>query len=471
MLRFKDTKVFSEINEFFTDGRNPVFQVMDRIIRLNLRLSSPAQSKYDRKYKLFHLVMGRMMGKANVHKYFQVFEKWLECKKDVLYRFKSNSDIDWRKLLNSINKKLIREQQSPGFYSEESTRCFIIDDTDFEKRGTSIEFIGKIYNHVKNTYHLGFKCLNLCYWDGNSCFGLDFSLHMETGRNPLKEQGLGKAEKSKRFTKERKENSPGNVRQLELTKSKINMAIQMLRSQLKRGLKADYVLADSWFTCVELISEAFKNRGLHYLGMAKMGNTKYDLNGKAYDARQLINKMKRHKAYSRKLRMWHITIPGVKLKDIPVKIFFFKTARSSSYQMLITTRTSLNAVRAFGIYKIRWSIELFYKEAKQHLQLGQSQSVDFDAQIADTTLTIITYNLLSSIRAVNEYKSIGGLFEKISGETITPNLIDRINSLLEQTMEILIDVLEVDVYAILEDKMSSPEFESKYLKTLLKLAS
>lgn len=56
---------------------------------------------------------------------------------------------------------------------------------------------------------------------------------------------------------------------------------------------------------------------------------------------------------------------------------------------------------------------------------------------------------------------------KVSGNTITPNLIDRINSLLEQTLEILVEVVQVDIYAILDEKLSSLDFENKYLKPFL----
>jgi len=471
MLRIKDTKVFSEINEFFTDNNNPVFQIMDRISELKLKIRTPKQSKYDRRFKLFHLLIGQLMGMCTVHQYLKGFERWTECKKDVLYRFKSNGNINWRIILNRINKKLIQNQESMNTHSNESTKCLIIDDTDFEKRGSKMEFIGRIFNHVKKTYNLGYKCLNLCYWNGNSCYGLDFSIHIETGRNPAKQQGLSKMEQKQRFSKLRADNSPGHQRQKELVKSKISMAIQMLKGQLKQGIKANYLLADSWFTCVELIQAVIKFPGLHYLGMAKIGKTKYELKGKFYTASQLINKMKRNKSYSRKLKMQYLTVRDAKFKNIPVKIFFYKTSRSSSYQMLITTHNSLDAVKAFSIYRIRWSIELFYKESKQHLNLGKSQSIDFDTQIADTTISIITYNLLSSIRSLNEYKSIGGLFEQISKNNITPNLIDRINELLEQILEILVEVLQVDIYRILDEKLSSPDFDNKYLKTFLKLAS
>ena len=42
------------------------------------------------------------------------------------------------------------------------------------------------------------------------------------------------------------------------------------------------------------------------------------------------------------------------------------------------------------IYSIRWTIEVFFREAKQQLGLGKCKSRDFDAQIASITYLHIT---------------------------------------------------------------------------------
>jgi len=44
------------------------------------------------------------------------------------------------------------------------------------------------------------------------------------------------------------------------------------------------------------------------------------------------------------------------------------------------------------LYQIRWSIEVLFKESKQYLRLGKSQNTDFCGQIADASLTMITYD-------------------------------------------------------------------------------
>ena len=49
------------------------------------------------------------------------------------------------------------------------------------------------------------------------------------------------------------------------------------------------------------------------------------------------------------------------------------------------------------LYQIRWSIEVLYRECKQYLRLGKAQNTDFGGQIADATLTMITYTILSPL--------------------------------------------------------------------------
>lgn len=58
--------------------------------------------------------------------------------------------------------------------------------------------------------------------------------------------------------------------------TKIDSMISMIRLAITKGIRFDYLLVDSWFTCFELV-QFIKTRkmGCHILGMIKMGITKY----------------------------------------------------------------------------------------------------------------------------------------------------------------------------------------------------
>ena len=107
--------------------------------------------------------------------------------------------------------------------------------------------------------------------------------------------------------------------------------------------------------------------------------------------------------------------------------------------------------------QIRWTVEVFFKEAKQLLGLGRCQSNDFDAQIADTTITMIQHILLTLMFRFEHYETKGALFSHIREGIIESRLNERLWGLfieLIKVLEVLFDdVDEMDLLQrILEDE-------------------
>ncbi len=89
------------------------------------------------------------------------------------------------------------------------------------------------------------------------------------------------------------------------------------------------------------------------------------------------------------------------------------------------------------IYNIRWSIEVFFKEAKQLLNLGRNQSTNFDVQIAQTTITMIQYLMLSLKYRTDAYETINGLFKDVKQDYIEYKLNERIWNLIFDILAVL----------------------------------
>ncbi len=70
----------------------------------------------------------------------------------------------------------------------------------------------------------------------------------------------------------------------------------------------------------------------------------------------------------------------------------------------------MNFVRAFELYERRWGIEVIFKECRGYLGLGKCQSRSYNAQIADTTLCFMMYQMLSLAKRFSEYETLGALF-------------------------------------------------------------
>ena len=101
---------------------------------------------------------------------------------------------------------------------------------------------------------------------------------------------------------------------------------------------------------------------------------------------------------------------------------------------------------------------LFFKEMKQHLRLGQCQSRDFDAQIAHVTMCCITYTFLAYLRRVEAYASLGRLFEGIVAELREQNVAQRLWALFEELLQAVLTSMADSGPMDLKQFQSSPQY-------------
>ncbi len=119
------------------------------------------------------------------------------------------------------------------------------------------------------------------------------------------------------------------------------------------------------------------------------------------------------------------------------------------------------------IYQIRWTVEVFFKEAKQLLGLGRCQSHDFDAQIADTTITMIQYILLTLKFRFEHYETKGALFQHVKEGIILSRLNERLWGLFIELMRIIEALFdEIDEMEIME-KILNDEQAYEMIRKLL----
>src|SRR5690625_2801199 len=349
--------------------------------------------------------------------------------------------------------------------------CFIADDSDIPKTGRYIELIGRIFSHVTGKFPLGFKSMNLSYWSGSHLLHVDFSYHKEKGKNG--NQGMKKKELRQRFSKKRKASSPGAQRVREASAKKTSSLMSMIRRAVKKGFSASYVLVDSWFFNSQLIQFVLDN-DLHLVSRPKWNQWKYEYKEKPYTLGELIKKLQRERKYktSRQLRMRTVEV-HVTFKGYPIKIFFYKDIkRGSRWHAIASTDKSLGAVQVFRVYQNRWAIEVAYKEIKQHLgYYGKAQSTDFDGQIADATLSLMAYNELSHQKAMNDYESIGHLFQEVSQDWLKPNLIERFWSYLYELLLEISEAINKDIQELITLVLKSEKFFSKFLNAFANMTT
>lgn len=367
--------------------------------------------------------------------YKSTYRNFAEMQKDTIYRLLNNEKIPWRRILLSVVKTFIKKTGQ----SEESDlpRVFILDDTVIAKRGRKIEGVSIVHNHTENKYQLGFKAQALCYFDGMSLLPVDMSLHQEK-KLSLKDRKL-------QHIKNRHQSTAGAKRKKELSMKKSESAQKMLKRADKNGIRASYVLADSWYFSEKLIqtTRALKGdkNGCHFAGGVK-GRIKFACDGTARSLKEHRKHAQKNSrtSVSRKWRNCRYFQLAVTYRNIPMTLFITRLPGHKQWRAFVTTDTALSFEEFMKLYSMRWQIEVFFKESKQLLGLGSCQSQTFDAQIAATTRSFITYIILAYYKRVVHYETIGGLFRELSESERERNLAERIWDLLMTFLQLGFDL-------------------------------
>ena len=347
--------------------------------------------------------------------------------------------------------KFIKLAEAQGERDKTSVKCLILDDSSLPKTGRYIEKVSRIWDHVLNRCILGYKLLVMGYWDGLSFIPLDFSLHRERGKNADKPFGLKKKEYRNQYRKKRKQGTHSWDRTKEADATKIDSALKMFWRAISQGIRIDYVLMDSWFTCDAFIRAVrkVKKQTVHLIGMYKTPKTRFNYLGQMLTYSQIRNKLGKIKR-CRKLRL-HYKEALVNYNGTPIKMFFSRQGKNGKWRVFVTTDTELTFIKMIETYQIRWTIEVFFKEAKQLLGLGRCQSSDFDAQIADTTITMIQHVLLTLKYRFEHYETKGALFKHLREGIIQTRLSERLWGLFVELLRIIDTLFDgIDEMEILE---------------------
>ncbi len=272
--------------------------------------------------------------------------------------------------------------------------------------------------------------------------------------------GLKKEEHQNQYKKKRDKSSAGHKRIKEAGDNKIDTMVKMLKRAVRHGFVPDYVLTDSWFFCAKLLKAVIDvGRKVELVSMAKIGTAKYEVlpKGKILSPQAIITQYERKNGKtSRKYKARYIQFQA-RYQGIRVKIFLIRFGSNARWRMLVTTNLQMSFSSIMEVYKIRWTIEVFFKECKQYLFLGKSQSQDFDAQIADTTLSLIRYLLLSYYERTHYGITIGGLFRDISQASIEENLLAYISVYFIELLQIFADLAGIDFRTFYEDLLRNPK--------------
>ncbi|MBP6437774.1 MAG: transposase [Paludibacteraceae bacterium] len=231
---------------------------------------------------------------------------------------------------------------------------------------------------------------------------------------------------------------------------KTDAAVLLIQNALAAGIKADYVLMDTWFTTEPMIKEILKV-GIDSIGMVKQLKQRYTYNGKQYTLKEL----KKFVSFKGIRNIFGSLVVTTKT-GIPVKIVFVRNRNKKSERLsVLSTDISLDDSEIVRIYGNRWSIECFFKASKSFLKLGtEFQSHNYGAMVSHTTIVFTRYIILEWIRRnQNDHKTYGELFFMFCEDIQDMDLTNALQRLMALFVE-HISTLSADNTTIIKSKVT-----------------
>ena len=188
----------------------------------------------------------------------------------------------------------------------------------------------------------------------------------------------------------------------------------MVRSALNAGIEAKFLLMDSWFSMPALIKQVLAE-GIGVIGMVKKGKTRYLVEGKPIDLKQLYKLACRQEGNAGILRSIRCELSG----GIQVKIVFVRNSnKKSDWLPILSNDITLSDQEIIKIYGMRWDIEVFFKTVKSLLKLAKEFQVrSYGSLIGHTTIVFTRFILLSwQHRNEADHRTLGGMFYELCDE-------------------------------------------------------
>lgn len=319
-----------------------------------------------------------------------------EIKKTATYDFLSSPKYSWRRLYLSITSKISIFIYS--LTSEKVSKVLIFDDTSIKRnRSKKVELLSRCYDHNEKVYYKGHRNLALVWSDGKTTIPLDFALLSSENE---KNRYVG-------ITNDVDKRSCGYKRRVEAITKSTELLEPMLKRALNSGVKADFLLFDSWFGSPIVIKKLRQHIDI-ICRLKDVPTWTYKYNGKDETLKGIYRKLKKRPGKSK-----YLSSTIVEDSDgNKSKLVFVRAYKSGKWIALLSTNINLSEEEIITAYSKRWNVEVFFRTAKQHLQLEKgTQARNFDNLIAHTTIAYLRYVFLSTEqRYKDDPRSLGLLF-------------------------------------------------------------
>ena len=382
------------------------------------------------------------------------------------------SEAEWAD--EQINQKRVRymlaQTQEHRLAAKKSVVA--LDDTLCEHVGSLFEYVDRHYNHSDQSYPLAHNVVTSHYVSGAVRFPLDWQLYRRyeefTQWSKFVQKHFPEAEIPKR-KKERnrfkKEVEATLLADLEFKalhetfQTKISLAVELVQAALGHSVPFETVLFDSWYLAPDLITvlaEHHKN----WISLLKLNRNletnnliikdeqghRLQFDGPKIKVQDLIPLIpttafkpvqigeQTYYCFSKNVRL-----PS--LGKVRLVLSFDNPNLKGSCAVLVTNHLSWSAKKIIETYLLRWPIETFYQDAKQHLGLNDYRMRTAKAIQKHWCLVFVAYSFLhlaclppSPRKAPVPVKTIGQVIRQQT-QCVIEALILHAHNLLNQNLD------------------------------------
>lgn len=301
-----------------------------------------------------------------------------------------------------INTQRIQELQNHNETRWTQHGIAIFDDTLIHKTGKHMPHTYKFYDHAEKRF-VNAQCVTtLHYADRKVNYALDYRLYAKKGQ-------------------------PG-------FKTKIQLAMELAEEAMALGLPAKTFVFDSWYLCDEMVT-FIESKKRFYIGACRStllvrgpGNRYISLG----DYIKGITHWREMEVNGQKLLVYSKKTHFKSIGDARIVV----SKRGKDILCLATNRND-HARKVLAGYLLRWRIEDFYKDAKQHLGLEKCQVRNLEGIKKHWDLVFLAHSVLKL-----------GVHESIFGRKLLRSSIGQ------RVKRACIEVVEKFVLYVLQGKKS-----------------
>ena len=379
------------------------------------------------KYKLCNVFTGRSMYmQQRTGSFHESFSK------NTFYRFLNSTKTNWLKFTTLLSKA-VADTIEP-LTGSDRINAFVVDDSLFERTSCKKTELGsKVFDHASMRYTKGYRLMTLGWTDGNTFLPINSSLLASSKTSNL----IGPQQHYDGRS------LAGQRRKLAQMKG-TSVMVELLKTALNAGYKADYVLYDSWFSNpAQLV--AVKNLGLNSIAMIKKSSRiRYEYEGQMLSIKKIYGICKKRRGRSRYLLSVNVMVG--KNQKIPAKIVCVRNKQNKKdWIAFICTNPDLSEEEIIRIYGKRWQIEVFFKTCKSYLNLvGECHSLSYDALTAHVAIVFARYMMLAlEQRKDEDHRTLGEIFFFLTDELADITFGESLQIILKAMFEGIYTVFQV----------------------------